>query len=309
MPPRKETTLGEVKESAQTQQAPLTIRELATEYKKSTWFTSLAPETKIGYEAQLLKLVDSPHGKRPPDYIGPRLAGAMYQHITTAHGLRTANTFAMVWGRVYRFGIVNEWLTQNPWTYVQKSRALPRDVIWSAEEFVKLVDYIKNLNPVPYPIIRGLWLMYDTAQRPTDVLNMKTELVRQDDMGYYVELRQSKTKKKVNVPLSEEAVGWLDIPNYSHGSEFLIGSKMELGDFRYLFNVYKEGAGLPAKLQLRDLRRTALTEAGLGGATDDQMKALSGHSARGMLDIYSLSTRIKALDAFKARHEARKGVS
>ncbi|HEY0281809.1 MAG TPA: hypothetical protein VGC27_04195 [Rhizomicrobium sp.] len=42
----------------------------------------------------------------------------------------------------------------------------------------------------------------------------------------------------------------------------------------------RAAAGLPKELQLQDFRRTAQTEAGAGGATLDEIRALARHTTR-----------------------------
>ena len=45
-------------------------------------------------------------------------------------------------------------------------------------------------------------------------------------------------------------------------------------------------AELPAELQFRDLRRTAATELGTAGATDDEIRAVTGHRSRNVVAVY-----------------------
>lgn len=45
-------------------------------------------------------------------------------------------------------------------------------------------------------------------------------------------------------------------------------------------------AQLPAELQFRDLRRTAATELGATRATDDEIRAVTGHRSRGVVAVY-----------------------
>jgi hypothetical protein len=60
-----------------------------------------------------------------------------------------------------------------------------------------------------------------------------------------------------------------------------------VGDhFRHEFARIRTEASLPNDLQFRDLRRTALTNAGDNGATDDELRALSGHMSRDVLSVY-----------------------
>ena len=56
--------------------------------------------------------------------------------------------------------------------------------------------------------------------------------------------------------------------------------------FRHEFARIRELSGIPTTLQFRDLRRTAATEMGEAGATDDELRAMTGH----MSEMWWLST-------------------
>jgi hypothetical protein len=55
-----------------------------------------------------------------------------------------------------------------------------------------------------------------------------------------------------------------------------------------------------------DLRRSGLTELGEAGATDDELRSVSGHKTREMVAAYVLPTDVQAGNALKKRRRSRK---
>lgn len=300
-------TLDSVEISPSVVVAPSTIRELAKAYKASTWFSRLSLKSRVDYERVMLMLVDTQYGKRLPNSITPSMANAMHGVLSQNHGPITANIFCTVWGIIYKFAMTNDWLTINPWRFVRQSKSNPRKQLWSEQQVADIVGCALAQSPPAYPVARGIMLMYDTSQRPGDCLSMRHDMAKKDAAGWYVEVKQKKTGTVVKSAVTDYTAKLCRLGEGST-SEYLIGCKLDLGDFRTDFRKYADTAGLPKELQLRDLRRTALTEAGAGGATEDQMKSMSGHSDRSMLDIYSVTSRAKSLAAQRARNEARKGL-
>ena len=60
-------------------------------------------------------------------------------------------------------------------------------------------------------------------------------------------------------------------------------------------------AGLPTDLQFRDLRRTAATDMGKHGATDDELRGVTGHRSRGVVAVYVQPTGEAAARAQRKR--------
>jgi integrase len=281
-------------------QPPATVAELAFLYKTTVWYSHLKPSTKKYYDYYILLLVKSPYGQKKPTEITPKSAEMIYRSLSNDHGHNVANLFSAVWCRIYQNGIKKEWLTTNPWATIEKKRSVARTTVWTEALVTKLVNAALEQGLTDVAI--GFMLMYDTAQRPSDVLAMTHSMLKSDEDGPYLELFQSKTGSYVRV-----AITILTARLIGDGKdwEYLVGSKMQLGDFRKRFKKLANSLGINKQLQLRDLRRTALTEAGDGGATDDELMAQSGHKDRSMLDRYSVKTRSKALAASRARYANR----
>jgi len=171
----------------------------------------------------------SPYAKRPIDYITPGLAKSIYQSLISTNSLTTANTFVSVWGRIYSYALDQEWLKINPFSFVQKTRAKPRDNVWTNQQVMAVVN--AAMEGKDFPVAKGLMLMYDTAQRPSDVLNMTYSMVEKDDNGYFIKFRQSKTGVLALPAITEYTATLLGLPVVSDVSARLVGCRMVLSVF------------------------------------------------------------------------------
>lgn len=288
-------------------EAPKTIKELAKAYKRSSKFAELAAVTRSDYDRQLLTMVQSPYGNSNPTAITPQLADTIYQYVKQERGERQAQYFVAVWSVVYMYGMKFLGLLVNPWQLVSPSKPAARKQSWTEEQVFSVIEKALELGEKSVAI--GVCLMYDTAQRPGDVLRLTYGDVKKDDSGWFLDFTQSKRKADVRPALSQYTVSLLD-PVFINGTnpyypltDRLLNWEGTLVEFRAKFNEIKKLCNIPKELQLRDLRRTALTE--MGAASDDQMVAVSGHSDRNMLGVYSLKSRTKALEAQQIRYETR----
>lgn len=276
----------------------LTIKELIDEYKKSTWYPK-GLRTQKDYDYYLSTMVNSPYRTKTPDYITTKVAETIYQHYLATGGVRGAAYFNMVMGRVWRYGLAHSWLKVNPWSFVKVVKAKARTVSWSEEQVFQVIDKALELRLTALAV--GVCLMYDTGQRPSDVLELQNKHIKKDDSGYYLDFTQAKRGAKVQPALSPYTMDLLN----AHGGTTQYAGKylvdcVNLAQFRLAYKKVRDALDLPKELQLRDLRRTALSQ--MGAASDDQMASVSGHQDRNMLNIYSLKNRQKALEAQKARY-------
>lgn len=87
------------------------------------------------------------------------------------------------------------------------------------------------------------------------------------------------------------------------------GRPYTLTNFCHVFAEVRAAAGLPADLQMRDLRRTALSEANAGGADTAGMQGLGGHKSVTSLPVYVVPTPGRSGAAQSARNEGRTEVA
>jgi integrase len=71
------------------------------------------------------------------------------------------------------------------------------------------------------------------------------------------------------------------------------------------FNEIRDAAHLPVEYQARDMRRAGMDETGDAGATDDELRSLSGHKDRNTVSVYVKPNRRKAANALAKRRAYR----
>jgi len=278
--------------------APKTVKELILNYKTYGNYKNLAYKSQKDYDYYLSSIAMSPYGEKPLEYFSPVICDLLYQQTKQDNGLHSAKQLVGIFSVVYAFAQSKEWVTLNPWSLVKRAAPKPRDAVWTREEIEKVVTKAVELGETE--VAKCISLLYDTGQRPGDVLSWTYNDLKKDEHGWYVEFRQHKTGAKVCSSISSTTCRLLGVGGDILGSQKLVGRTIPLDLFRTYFRRVCNEVGIPKTLQLRDIRRTAITEA--GEASDDQIKAMSGHKNRAMLDTYSVATRKKSLAAFNVRN-------
>lgn len=144
------------------------------------------------------------------------------------------------------------------------------------------------------------------GQRPADLRSLAWSAY--DGQG--VSIRQAKTEARIWVPALPELRRLLDATERT--SPVMVVSEVTRrpyaeSDFQHTFARIRDGAGLPASLQFRDLRRTLATALGAAGCTDDQIRAVTGHKTREVVGVYVLPDRTFAQGAMDRLEGARGG--
>ncbi|SMH60475.1 tyrosine-type recombinase/integrase [Azospirillum agricola] len=148
-------------------------------------------------------------------------------------------------------------------------------------------------------------LAYDTGQRQADILSLTW--TQYDGTAFMVQ--QSKTAAKVVASVSPEMRARLATVKRT-GVQVVIaeatGQPYKRMYFSHEFTRLRKLAGLPDDLQFRDLRRTAATELGQAGATDDQIRAQTGHKSRNVVSVYVVPERAMSEGGQEKRRAWRK---
>jgi Phage integrase family len=148
-------------------------------------------------------------------------------------------------------------------------------------------------------------LAYRLFQREGDVLRLPRASIKQGVTW----IRQSKTGALVGVSIDATLRAALDEGDKS--STVLVVSEAtkrpyRADHFRHEFARIRKLAGLPKDLRFADLRRSALTEAGEGGATVAELQAVSGHKTLSQLATYVRPTTGMARSAVRKRAKVAK---
>jgi len=273
----------------------MTLDDAIDLYIDSSWFVGLASNTQTNYLAYLdkaKKLLPTTTEK-----VTPLLADKIYAKVKSKSGERTAIYFCSVmrrlWNFLYRAGEVQS----VPWAAMGVKNTLkPRDSIWSPEQVDKVIDE-GSLG-----LSLFVSMSYDTGQRPSDILSVTKSNVKDGCLS----LEQSKTGTKVVVPLTSRTLNLLDrryqeLPNTDTLVCTKTGLKYHLTNLNNEFRIVRDKLGIPSNIQLRDLRRTTLTELGNAGATEDEIIAVSGHKSRQVVSVYVQKTKQQAFNAMEKR--------
>lgn len=287
---------------------PGSIAELIDLYQATPrWLqpppVGLAPRTKRDYQ-QSFDLITSRAPHVMVAKVSRRDLKLTYRELITAFGLTVANRHMKAWQVLMAFAHDEGERPDNPALRLNLTRPAPRKVRWSpwhVERFRITADLVGRPSGG-----LAVWIAYEIAQRPADV-----RLIRWSAWdGRAFEVVQAKTGALVKVVVTEALAAELNRCRPPDGDGYVILTEARgvpyngFGLAHLIADIRKAGR-LPKELQLRDLRRTALTEIGEAEGTDDEIRAVSGHAERGSVGIYVVPTATMAESAQRKR-QARK---
>ena len=168
-----------------------------------------------------------------------------------------------------RVALYHGLMTVDPTTNLRLRSAPPRERLWSDEEKAR---WLSAAAAIPY-MVTAFRLLEFTAQRPTDVLTLTWPQVS----GAEITLVQQKTRARLVVPLHPVLRDHL--ANVDRKSIMIVadrGRPVSYLKFHLQFSRICELAGVAA--QARDLRRTAMVNMALAGASTPMISSISGHS-------------------------------
>jgi integrase len=260
-------------------------------YKSSSWFSSLASKTQSDYLYYLGYM-----GSILPSTINevtPLLADRIYTKVKAERGERTAIYVCSVMRRLWNFLYRMEKTGTVPWAQMGIASTLKaREVVWTKAQVEAVIEASEA------PLALFIALLYDSAQRPSDILALRWWNIQ----GNVLKVEQDKTGAVVSVPLGKLSKSLL---TGGCSDDYVIktktGLKYHLTNLRQELTIVKSALGLPKELQLRDLRRTALTEMGDAGCTEDEIMAVSGHKSRQVVSVYVQKTDQQAINAVNKR--------
>lgn len=276
------------------------LQALIELYQASSDFKDLAPNSQSLYQ----QMIDAMYAKGIKslnvDTISPTYADTWFRAWSTEYGVSKAQMMCKVMRKIWNWGYRAELIVRNPWSQMQLKSLPARQVLWTKEDFEVAFKICREEH---YPVMsRLLQLLRETAQRPSDILNLTATNF---PYKYQVVVRQSKTGKSLMLTLSEKL--------WSHCKYELVNVDPSLFSANFIRNYHNifagmKSRGLNANLQLRDIRRTVATEMAEGGATDEQIRALLGHSGHSKMPetVYVVRNAKMAGDglAMRAKHLA-----
>lgn len=281
--------------------APGTVGDIIRVYTDDYRFTKLAENTKRTYMPVLIE-IERESGDFPITAIERPALRAAYRQISK-RGKAIARLHIVLWINLMEVARDEGWRRDNPAREMGLPQGPARTRKWSTEEFERFrATAIAAGRP---SLALAIDLAFDIGQRPGDTLRLTWGQWN----GNGFSLSQSKTKARVAVPILSAALREQLTGMERRGVQVIInevtGRAYRISEFQNAFRKVRAAAGIAGDLQARDTRRTALTEAGDGGATDDQIRSLSGHRSRQAVSSYVHPTTTMASGAQAARERAR----
>ncbi|HZZ90556.1 MAG TPA: tyrosine-type recombinase/integrase, partial [Caulobacteraceae bacterium] len=178
-------------------------------------------------------------------------------------------------------------------------------IVWTPEE-VELAR-----REMPAELAAAVCLAYATAQRQGDLLSLTWTDVTDDGVIFRPAKAQKRSQQRLLVPIYDELREALALcPR--RGVQVLTtaaGQPWNPHTFRHEFRDACKGAGLRPGLRFHDLRGSALKAFADAGASELEIRAISGHSMRslpGALGSYIDAWKSLAVAAVRKRENARR---
>jgi len=273
-----------------------TLLSLLAQYQASEDFRALANSTRRSY-VPLIGRIEKAFNDFPLSALTDRRTRGIFMawrdEIAVTSGRRQADYAWTVLARVLSWSLDRGLIASNP---CERGGRLYRgggraDKIWTA------VDEAAFLERAPahlhLPLLLALW----TGQRQGDLLRLPWSAYD----GTHIRLRQSKTGKRIVIPVGAPLKAALDAAA-KRSTIVLINSddKPWTSDgFRASWGKACKASGVIG-VTFHDLRGTAVTRLALAGCTEAEIATITGHSLR---DVHSI------LDAHYLHHDPALGES
>jgi hypothetical protein len=296
-----------------------TIAWLIDQFEASHQFTRKKPATRAFYSGALKALREHQLetvrlGDVKARALLPRHVDRIYLALQKVDPITDeptqlpwANAIMRSARRIYSLGIRWGVVTTNPFAGMGMISAPSRETVIPRDHVDLFCATAISLGRASL----ALWarLSYELCQRAGDARTLPWSRYN----GHEVQVKQSKTGALVWAPLlpdlPELKIMLDETPQIS--TVIVIDERTRrpftLFNLSKAFNEVRAAAGLPAEYQARDMRRAGMDEAGDAGATDDELRALSGHQSRGVVAVYVKQNRRKAANALAKRRAHRSG--
>jgi integrase len=257
---------------------PGSVSDLAARYQASPVYSRLAPKTQQEYR-KLLVLIERMVGKEIVRRLTQADLAEGYEIVAANRGLPMANALWRVWRVLLGYAVRIGMIDRNPLVGFRLILPPPRSQVWTRVEVEALCTH------APASVALAVRIALDIGQRQADILALTWE---QWD-GAAFTLTQRKTGTRVRLPVSDAMAVELNALGHRRGTIIVsetTGRPYRQHHFVHAFARAREAAGIRSELQFRDLRRTTATELGRAGATDDEIRSITGHKSRGVVGVY-----------------------
>ena len=294
-----------------------TIQDALTEYVETPEFKIkiTKEKTRRQYTYKLDRLAALPFdgkefGAFPLDQLKVATCQKVYWKLLESakgKGIRFANYTLQILTRAWNVLIRYDLLEKNPWSFVERSKEPARNTVWNNEDFIVLLNTAfkrKGWRNVGL-LVR---INVELGQRIEDIRMATWKNFKLNKKLYVREVIQKTGERIPGIPISDNLIEMLKEQYEIFGfQEWVVPSPVTLEPYteesiRKIFARIRKAAGLPSVLQLRDIRRTVLTDLANCGATDTEIMSYSGHKSRESLNPYIRITTEQARNAAAKRN-------
>ena len=260
------------------------VDQLVSEYLYSDKYKQLSKNTKKQYLSVLKSIenFDFPNNAEFYRLMSHRIDYGFADYVSRVMAWTvkpaTIQMYFSVLHNIWALGFRNGRVTMNPWGKASIKLANLRDVTWEPAQVELAVKTSKELG---FDLLAlYIQMAYYTAQRPfSDLRSLKWENVRQTSDGTPIlDFIIQKTGTHIMLPLEQEAYKML--MSLERKSEYIFvdnkGVHRTGQCITTQFKKVKEYAKLDENLLIRDLRRSAVTEMAMAGATGSEISAITG---------------------------------
>lgn len=289
------------------------VGELVVSYFNSLDYINLAESTKAKYKFEIeswlkLKVNSVPLEKTKLCNLSTPHMQRLYES-RALFSIWSANETLRCYSLLFNYAMRMGFTEFNPFSLVRKKKVAKRKLMWDKGYVLAFLNTCfsrwewRNAGIVFY-------CLYEWGQRPSDILNLKWTSLDLDKGQ--ATITQSKRGATVKLPISGGLLNLLKQQHrdFAHSSEYVAPrmvrwkGKWVPYSINTINNIAKrvmEMAKIPDELQLRDLRRTAITETMEGGADAIILMQMSGHTNINSLQPYLVHTLTGATKAQSLR--------
>ena len=264
------------------------LQSILQRYQAASEFTGLAERTRRDYVVQI-KLIEKKFGDFPLVALTDKRARGIFREWRDQLALKSKRQADYAWSvlaRALSWGLDRGLLDANP---CEKGGRLYRgsraDKVWFADDenaFLARAPAHMHL-----PLLLALW----TGQRQGDLLRLPWTAYD----GTHIRLKQSKTQRRVTIPVGEPLKRALDGAKSARAPAVTVlvtseGQPWTSDGFRSSWRKACAKAGIVG-VTFHDLRGTAVTRLALCGCTEPEIATFTGHSlsdVRSILEVHYL---------------------
>jgi hypothetical protein len=269
-------------------------------YQSLPGWRNLAPNSRRNYGIWLRTAIDiigeSRNVSSVNHLVADRLLLSISHQSSTHNAVSVCRMLSIVWNHLIRYQIVQN----NPFNKMKLPSLQPRRHIWNPEQIYAFSMACTDLGYNSLGTMAEMCWVF--CQRPIDMRLLR----RTSFTGSTLNFTQQKTHITMSVYVPQDWRDRLWGILESHNNPYILinpdtGMHYTSRDYNKIAFDAKRKAHIPIELQLRDLRRTGLTEAANGGATDSELMSLGGHTKTSSLNIYRLKTAKQTENALNKR--------